>query len=128
MRTMRNRKLQDVLFRHLGRDDQLLLAVVLCITECEHASRGNAPVLGVTTWHLFDGLTVAASDRRRGHPSIDSEWATEGELRAALVRLKKRGLLRGTVPADEESGASLWRQTAKAGAYLSERLLFRDAA
>jgi hypothetical protein len=125
---MSARKLRDILFRSLDRDEQLLLAVTLCIAEADEASSSDLPVLGVTTLHLFWWLQEAASDRRRGHPGINQEWYSEGEVRAALVRLKRRGLVRGTPPRSEEGGASQWRTTPKAGDFLRERLLFRDAA
>ena len=126
--TMSARKLRDILFRSLDRDEQLLLAVTLCTADADEASTSDLPVLGVTTLHLFCWLQETASDRRPRHPSIDQQWHSEGQVRAALVRLKNRGLVRGTPPRSEEGGASQWRTTPKAGTFLRERLLFRDAA
>jgi hypothetical protein len=129
LRTMSTRKLRDILFRSLDRDEQLLLAVTLCKAESEEAAPRGEVVVGVTTWRLYEWLRAAQTDRRRGHPNIDAEWTTDGELRAALVRLKKRGLVRNSVPYQYQGApTSLWRATNEGGAFLRERLLFRDAA
>jgi len=124
----RPKRLQDELFRLTSSDDQLLLAVALCMTDSQRRQNPRRDrVVGVTAeelWHWLDARTGNA----RAHPNIDHRWASLGALRAALRRLGKRKLLRASRSDSEWSSALLWRPTDAAGNYLRERRLFTDAA
>lgn len=117
------RKLSDELFRFSSHDDQLLLAVTLCLTERQHVT--SHPVIGITSEDLWCWLETRTG-KSGGHPNVDYGWKSIRAVQAALRRLHERGLLRGTPDDDEVSRALLWRPTPRAGDYLAERRLFAE--
>lgn len=124
---MRARRLRGELFRLPERDDQLVLATVLCMTETQEALKGtDQATLGVTSADLFEWLREFAGEPD-GHANVDYRWESVYEVQAALRRLRERRLLRGS-RLDYESSSMMWRPTEAAAEYLSARRLFRDVA
>lgn len=120
----RSTGLRDVLFRLSAVDDQLLLAVALCLTDLQTELRGSDEhVSGILSAELWDWLEERTGTKR-GHPNIDHVWESKRAVQASLRRLQQRGLLRAT-PA-YYSGALVWRPTPAAGDYLRETQLFAD--
>ena len=119
----RARKLGDELFKFSTPEDQLLLAVTLCLTERQRLT--SHPVIGITSEDLWYWLETRTG-KSGGHPNVDHRWKSMRAVQAALRRLQERGLLRGTPDDDEVSRALMWRPTPKAGDYLAERRLFAE--
>lgn len=118
-------ELRYQIFRISGNEDaQLLLALVVVLTEWQDASRrldaGHA--VGVTMWQLWH-LVETRSEPGAIHPSIDHRWATAGEVRAGLSRLKRRGYVRNGSLVEGEP--SLWRPTDAGVRFLADRVLFK---
>jgi len=115
-------KLSDELFRFSSRDDQLILAVTLALTERQQSA--EYPVIGVTAEYLWDWLEDCIYTKS-SHPNIDHKWPTYRAMQQALRRVADRGLLRGT--ADPVlAGPQLWRPSRRAGAFLAEHRLFAE--
>ena len=119
----RPRSLREELFRLSSPDDQLLLAVALCLTDRQ--VRVSGPIVGVTSADLWDWLQTRTGNRR-GHPNIDHKWNSLRAVQAALRRLERRKLVRETPSESEWTSALLWRPTEAAGKYLAKKRLFAD--
>jgi hypothetical protein len=125
-RVVRPRKLRDELFQLPQRDDQLILAVALCLSARQRTRKSGEPdAVGVSAEELLRWL-----DYRVGtsvaHPNIDYRWKSVREVQAALRRLARRKLLRGAPDPLGPSGANLWRVTDAAADYLAQHCLFPD--
>ena len=123
---MTPRTLRDELFQLPSPDDQLLLAVALCLTEFQHEAFARQDrVIGISSEDLWWWLRARTANRD-GHPNIDHTWKSLAAVRAALRRLEKKHLLRETRSEGEGTSAMLWRTTEATGGYLAEHRLFAD--
>ena len=122
---MRHRRdLRDVLFQLSSADDQLLLAVVLCLIDPQTSLRGaDESVRGVIATELWEWLDERTGTSA-GHPNIDHVWKSQRAVQGALRRLEDRGLVQAAT--DYYSRLRIWQPTSEGRDYLRQRRLFAD--